>query len=288
MSTGQGPRICAVHQVVDRGVAARRFKRGIAMIIKKVGQVLTLAFCLTSIQAWSQELTFTTQDFPPFSYNINGVVSGPAVDIIRRVCAEMNTQCSFRLLPWARAQNEVRSGKANGMFVIGWNERRAKWVHFTPPIMNTEYGIFVNIDNSLKFGESSDIAGYKVGVYGPSNTSNSLNKIRTKMAKDGLKAIAVDMRPDDESGFKKLALGRLDAVFSNRDVGLALIAKLGLMDKIRYSGSQRKLKYYIGFSMAHNDKKVLETFDAAFIKLHQSGEVKKILDKHAMEVAELK
>ena len=160
--------------------------------------------------------------------------------------------------------------------------------HFTPPIMNTEYGIFVNRTNGLKFAKLSDIAGYRVGVYGPSNTSNSLGNIKAKMAGDGLKAIAIDMRPDDESGFRKLALGRLDAVFSNRDVGHALVAKLGLKNKVRYAGAQRKLKYYIGFSMAHNDGKVLRTFDAAYRKLHLSGAVKKILDKHAMEISELK
>ncbi|MDH3663659.1 MAG: transporter substrate-binding domain-containing protein [Alphaproteobacteria bacterium] len=248
---------------------------------------MALALCLASTPSWAQELKFTTQDFPPFSYNTNGVVSGPAVDIIRRVCVEMKAQCSFRLLPWSRAQQEVRTGKANGMFVIGWNQKRAKWVHFTPPIMNTEYGIFVKTGNPLKFAELADIGGYKVGVYGPSNTSNSLNKIRTKMVEDGLKAITIDMRPDDESGFKKLALGRIDAVFSNRDVGHALIAKLGLSEKIQYAGPQRKLKYFIGFSMENNDKNVLDRFDAAYRKLHASGEVKKILDKHSMEIAEL-
>lgn len=257
------------------------------MIIKKTGRLLALMLCLTSAQSWSQELKFTTQDFPPFSYNINGAVAGPAVDIIRRVCAEMNTKCNFRLLPWARAQKEVKIGKANGMFVIGWNERRAKWVDFTPPIMNTEYGFFVRHDNPLKFKKSAGIAGYKIGVYGPSNTSNSLGKIRKKMVAEGLTPITVDMRPDDESGFKKLALGRINAVFSNRDVGLALIAKLGLTDKIRYSGAQRKLKYYIGFSKAHNDKKIVETFIAAYRKLHESGDVKKILDKHSMEISKL-
>ncbi len=257
------------------------------MRLAKLGCSLVLVSCLASTQSWAQKLKFTTQDFPPFSYTINGVVSGPAVDIIRRVCADMNTQCGFRLLPWTRAQQQVRNGEANGMFVIGWNKKRSKWVHFTPPIMNTEYGIFVNRSNSLKFAKPSDVSGYKIGVYGPSNTSNSLKKFRAKMAKDGLKAISIDMRPDDESGFKKLALGRIDAVFSNRDVGHALIAKLGLKDKIRYSGAQRKLKYYIGFSMAHNDKKILQTFDAAYRKLHRNGVVKKILDMHSMEVAEL-
>ena len=258
------------------------------MRITKFGWSVVLVSSLASTPAWTQELKFTTQDFPPFSYSINGVVSGPAVDLIRRVCAEMNTKCSFRLLPWTRAQQQVRNGEANGMFIIGWNKKRAKWVHFTPPIMNTEYGIFVKKSDSLKFAKLSDIAGYKVGVYGPSNTSNSLEKVRAKMANDGLNAISIDMRPDDESGFKKLALGRLDAVFSNRDVGHALVAKLGLKDKIRYSGAQRKLKYYIGFSMAHNDKSVLQAFDAANRKLHKSGTVKKILDKYSMEISELK
>ncbi len=257
------------------------------MKIWKLGCSLVLASCLASTHAWAQELKFTTQDFAPFNYEIDGVVSGPAADIIRRICAEMNTTCSFRMLPWIRAQQEVRSGRANGMFIIGWNEKRAKWVHFTPPIMNTEYGIFVKNDNPLKFNKLSDIKGYRIGVFGPSNTSNSLEKIRAKMGKDGLKAISIDMRPDDESGFKKLALGRIDAVFSNRDVGHALIAKLGLKDRIRYSGAQRKLKYFIGFSMAHNDKNVLQAFDAAYRRLHKSGEVKIILDRYSMEISEL-
>ena len=139
----------------------------------------------------------------------------------------------------------------------------------------------------LKFSKSSDIAGYKIGVYGPSNTSNSLEKIQVEMIENGLDAITIDMRHDDESGFKKLSLGRLDAVFSNRDVGYALIAKLGLQDKIRYAGTQRELKYYIGFSIAHNDKNVLHTFDEAYTKLYKSGEIKKILDEHSLETAEL-
>ncbi len=37
-----------------------------------------------------------------------------------------------------------------------------------------------------------------------------------------------------------------------------------------------------------NDKKVLATFDSAYTKLHKNGDVKKILDGHSMETAELK
>ena len=243
--------------------------------------------CTNPIASAAAELVFNTQDFAPFNYQIDGVVSGPAAEIIRQVCQEMEITCTFQLLPWKRAQEEVRAGKANAMFVIGWNEKRAKWLHFSPPIMNTEYGFFVKDDNPLKYSQLSDIQGYTVGVYGPSNTANSLNKIKNEMEKTNLNPIKIDMRPDDEAGFKKLSLGRLNAVFSNRDVGYALIGKLGLKGKIRYAGASRSLKYYIGFAQEHNDKAMLEKFDKAYLALYEQGKIKEILDRYNMEVATL-
>ena len=267
---------------VGRDGALRR-EDWLKTILKAVG--LTIAL-VTASHASSQELKFNTQDFPPFNYEINGVVSGPAADIIRRVCVEIDVKCSFSLLPWTRAQDEVRKGKANGMFIIGWNETRAKWVHFTPPIMNTEYGLFVSADNELEYKDLSDIQGYEVGVYGPSNTSNSLDKLRQQMEEKGLTPIRIDMRPDDESGFRKLSLKRLDAVFSNRDVGYALIAKLGSGENIRYAGPTKKLKYYIGFSKEHNDEEMVGRFNEGYLKLFKDGEITRILESYNMEPAE--
>jgi hypothetical protein len=126
----------------------------------------------------ASELIFNTQDFAPFNYEVNGVVSGPAADVIRRVCTDMKIDCPMRLLPWRRAQQEVVEGKAHAMFVIGWNAERAKWLSFSPPLLNTEYGFFVRDDNPLKFTQNSDVKGDIVGVFGPWNTATSLKKIK--------------------------------------------------------------------------------------------------------------
>ena len=114
---------------------------------------LTFALILSAVSgtAHSADLTFNTQDFAPFSYQVDGVVSGPATEIILKVCARINAKCTFVLLPWKRAQQEVKLGKVNGMFVIGWNKGRATWVHFSPPIMKTEYGFFVHQSNELTY-----------------------------------------------------------------------------------------------------------------------------------------
>ena len=238
--------------------------------------------------AGALELTLNTQEFAPFHYTIDGGPAGPGVEIVKRVCAEMHATCTVKVLPWRRAQDEVQSGKADGMFLIGWNEKRAKWVHFSPPVLSTEYGFFFRADNPQTYEGLASIEGYKVGVYGPSNTASSLDKLQAKMTAGGLKTIHLDMRPDDEAGFRKLGLGRLDAVFSNRDVGNALVAKLNLQGKVKFAGATKKLNYYVGFAIEHNDEAVLREFDAAFQRLHAQGVIKTILDPHNMVVAKQK
>ncbi|MCP4022582.1 MAG: amino acid ABC transporter substrate-binding protein [Desulfobacteraceae bacterium] len=238
-----------------------------------------LLVCFLGGTAFGQALVFNTQDFPPFSYKVDGKVKGPAVDIIDSVCQEIKVDCTFKLLPWKRAQEEVKAGKANAMFVIGWNKARDEWLYFSPPIMKTEYGFFVRNDNSLEFKDLSDIKGYKVGVYGPSNTSRSLEKIKAKVGD-----LTIDLQLDDESGFKKLSKERVDAVFSNKDVGFAIIHKIKISN-VRYAGKYKALNYFIGFSKQFNDKAVVDRFNEAFMKLYKDGIIKKILDNYNIEPA---
>jgi polar amino acid transport system substrate-binding protein len=141
-----------------------------------------MAILLLTNAAQAVELKFNTQDFPPpLNYAIDGVVSGPAAELIRKICDEMQITCSFKLLAWKRAQEEVKLGKAHGMFVIGWNEARAKWLYFSPPLLVTEYGFFVRDDNPIQYKDVSDVKSYRVGVYGPSNTATSLEKIKAEI-----------------------------------------------------------------------------------------------------------
>ncbi len=98
--------------------------------------------------------------------------------------------------------------------------------------------------------------------------------------------MVVALRPNDESGFRKLSIGRVDGVFSNKDVGYSLIEKNKLTN-IRYAGTSKKLKYYIGFSMENTDKKVVDKFNNAYRKLYKNGVIKKILKKYSMKPARL-
>ena len=248
--------------------------------------ILVVFSCLLfTTSAMGTELKLNTQDFPPFNYEINGIVSGPAADIIREVCKEMKISCSFKLLPWRRAQANVKKGKANALFVVGWNKERDKWLHFSHPIIETEYGFFVLKTNTLQFKQISDIEGYRVGVYGPSNTSKSLENLRDQMEENQLHKITIETKHDDILVFKMLNQNRnLDAVYSNRDVGNMIIKKLSLKN-IRYAGPERKLKYYIAFSKQFTDNKVVDRFNAALLDLYKRGVIQNILKEHSLNPA---
>lgn len=243
---------------------------------------MVLGVCLRLADlAAGAELILNTQDFAPFSYEVNHMVSGPAADIIKRICSEGKLECTVRLLPWRRAQEEVANGSAHALFLIGWNQDRAKTLYFSPPVLNTEYGFFVREDHALHFKQNSDVKGYTVGVYGPSNTATALEKIKAE-----IKELTIDMTPDDEAAFRKLSIGRVDAVFSNRDVGYDLLHKLGLRN-IRYSGRQQSLKYYVGFSQKFTDKRLVDQFNQTFRILHKRGVIQEILAKYKMDAAQL-
>jgi len=244
---------------------------------------LMLWGCVTLFSASSHaaELKFNTQDFPPFSYMVDGVVSGPAVDVIQQVCKEISIKCSFSLFPWARAQANVKEGQAQALFLIGRSEERENWLYFSPPIVETAYGFFVHADDLLEYRKPFDLVNYTVGVFGPSNTASSLEKIRDQMGKDGLQTFKVEVRPDDESGFLKLAGKRVQAVYSNRDVGTAMLAKLGVKN-VRFAGTSETIKYYIGFAKANVTQEQVDQFDTAFRKLHEDGVIAKILAKYGM------
>ncbi|PYM15519.1 MAG: ABC transporter substrate-binding protein [Candidatus Rokuibacteriota bacterium] len=244
--------------------------------------VVALLLLVWTDPAAATELIFDTQDFAPLNYEVNGVVSGPGADVIRRICADMKITCPMRLLPWRRAQQEVFEGKAHGIFLVGWNAERARWLSFSPPLLNSEYGFFVRDDNPLRFTQNSDVKGYLVGVYGPSNTATSLEKIKADLGGD----LTIDMTPDDESAFRKASLGRVKAVFSNRDVGYDLIKKLGITN-LRYTGRQQALKYYIAFSQKFADKKLVDQFNETFRTLHKQGVIQEILGRYKMEAVAL-
>jgi polar amino acid transport system substrate-binding protein len=230
-------------------------------------------------------LRFVTLEFAPFIYGENEQVAGPGRDVIAAICATAKIDCTFDIYPWRRAQELMKSGDADGMMVIGRNPAREEWLHFSPPMFRTEYGFFVRADNPLAFDDRSQIAGYRVGTFAPSNTATQLEGIRSSMAETGLEPIRIDGHPDDAAGLRKLAAGRLDAVYSNRDRGWGIVAAEALDGQVRYAGQHKAILYYTGITKNYPHQDVVARFFAAWRALFASGAAQQIIKRYGLEPA---
>ncbi|OEU65336.1 MAG: ABC transporter substrate-binding protein [Desulfovibrio sp. S3730MH75] len=228
----------------------------------------------------AEKITFATQDFPPFSYLEKGEVQGPGVEIINIICNKMETKYELLLLPWRRAQAMAKKGIVQALFFIGKNKQRESWLEFSEPIVQAEYGFFECTTRPINYKNIYSLRGKRIGVYGPSNTSNELKKIENKLQH----RMTIDVTPDDIAPFRKLSKCRVDGVYSNKAVGFAMIQKLGL-DNIQFTGVNKKLSYYIGFSKQHTPPEFIKEFNNNLCKIKKSGELKKILEKYGMTAA---
>lgn len=242
--------------------------------------VLFLLFCYFATAEAKIKISFATQDFYPYSYLKDNRIGGPGAEIIRTVCNRINADYTISIQPWRRSILMVKKGQCQALFMIGKNQEREKWISFSPPIISAEYGFFECLESPLGYSGPESLKGKRVGVYGPSNTSVQLEKLIKNIKNN----VFVDLTPDDISQFRKLARCRVDAVYSNKDVGMATIKKIQAKN-IKYTGTDKVINYYIGFSRRNTPEIFIRRFNNEINRMKMSGELKQLLGRYDMQAA---
>jgi len=239
-----------------------------------------LFFPLLTETLYSAELNFVTPNSAPFQYKTEQGMRGPFISIIHKVCDEMKFSCSIEYIEsWNRAKHMVRMGsmfkqnKVNGVSTLAWSEERTGWLYYSPPIIQSGYGFFIRTNDVRQPSSISGLKGYTISVHGPSKSSRNLDLIKKEIVD-----FDIDMSFNHEAGLKKLSRGRVDAVYLNKDIGKFLIKSLGL-GNVSYAFDHQKVNYFIAFSKASTDKKIVDRFNAVYINLHKRGIIEALIDK---------
>lgn len=213
-------------------------------------------------------IDFTTFEFPPFTQKSpSGKATGPFKSMVSDVCKEMKEECEFSIFPTRRAKLKISYGQANAIFPFGWYRERAEEYYFSVPFMQTQYGFFVPESNKKKIDGLRDIQGFKVGVFGPSNTSVSLTEIRNLMIELGLNPIRIEVRTDESGNLiRMLERNRIDAYYSNKAVA-EYRAKEFNVKGVRYAWTDKTLLYFVAFPKKTTDKSLVREFNQVALKL---------------------
>ncbi|MEM7176316.1 MAG: transporter substrate-binding domain-containing protein [Pseudomonadota bacterium] len=249
--------------------------------------LLTLCLWIACAEAAFADtrLRFVTLDFAPFSYLEDGIVAGPGRELVDDICERIAIECSFDAVPWRRALELMRSDAVDAMMPIGFNEDRARWLDYSPPMFATEYGFFVSASNPLDYSDVSQIAGMKIGVLAPSNSERLLMSLREALIERDETPIIIERHAKDELGMRKLAAGRLDAVFINQDRGWGLIDMERLGPKIRYAGDETETVFYTAIRKTYPNADLVEDFFDAWRGLYDQGKAQRIIRAFGLDPA---
>lgn len=231
----------------------------------------------TSIASVARDMVFAGQDYPPFNYEDGGKVVGGMHDIVKKACDDLKHNCTFKIIPLARATKMMEDGEVDGVLSLIANPERAVYSNFSPTIIVTTVS-YMGKKGTPKLASYKELSGWTVGGV---RASSSL-KIVVKHNEE-VKGITISEEVNNEALVLKLtsdAYGAKGAVMGSEDVlnYFAKKAKVEIAPVLALKDEE--------FMVAFGKKKVSADELAAFTKTlegyKKSGTVKKMLAPYAL------
>ncbi len=177
------------------------------LIIALFALVICFGTFTTAQATGPDDITYMTEQYPPFNYEDGGELKGLAVDLLDAVLKEMGASKSkkdFKLLPWAQGYKRVQSETNTCLFSMTLTDARKPLFKWVGPVIATKIAIIAKKGSGVKIGSDAELGNYKFGVIRDDVGQQLLEE--AGVSKDNM-----DITSKNESNIKKLDKGRIDA-----------------------------------------------------------------------------
>jgi polar amino acid transport system substrate-binding protein len=230
---------------------------------------LLIGLLLLSHMAVADEVRLVTLEYPPYTTQsrANG---GSMIELAKRAFAISGHTAIIEFRPWARAQQEMRQGKYDGILLLWPEEVTAAGLVASRPLAYSEMGFFVRKDAPLTFSTLEQLKGQRVGVARGYDYPDSIMN----------SGIVPEEAVDDLTNLRKLAAKRFNLVLLEHQVGLDLLRQHPeLQEKLTWQGQTlARVPLFIGFREPESGKPDWQALFAQGMKeLMSTGEYLQIL-----------
>ncbi len=126
---------------------------------------LLVAYLISASVFAGPKITIYTEEFPPYNFMQNGVVSGINVDIVRIICESAKIECTFQLLPWNRAFNLTQENSHSGLMSTSRNEKREHLFQWVGPLVSsTAFFYQLASRDKIHIQKNEELLNYTVGI----------------------------------------------------------------------------------------------------------------------------
>lgn len=244
--------------------------------MKKVIFFMGLFILGLSLSA-APKVVIATGEWEPYtSEKMSG--KGFCTEIVTAVFSELGIEVEYVFVPWKRAEDMALKGEAFAAFPYVTTEERKKSFDFSDPFAKSTAKFFYikngKVPKDFKWTTYSDLKPFRVG--------GSLGYWYEKPFKDA--GLNLDMAPNDESTFKKLAAGRVDITVTAELVGWQIIKNLFPKEMDKFDTIDKPLsedELCLMVSRTYPDSKGLtEKFNAGLKKIKEKGTYGALLKKY--------
>lgn len=217
----------------------------------------------------AKDLTYITEQFPPFNYLEDGKLQGISVDLLQmaweRMDADLN-RSAIQILPWKEGYQEALEKNNTALFStarLPQREQLFKWAGPIGPIRNV---LLVKKDRNISIAAPQDLKKYKIAAISNDSAVQMLQD--SGLSKDDL-VLEKSSRPIIEM----LQNGSIDAWAYGDVAGIWLIQKAGAdPNDFRAAYELGQTDYYYAFNRGVPDFTV-QSFQAAidYIKTNKDG-----------------
>jgi polar amino acid transport system substrate-binding protein len=185
---------------------------------------------LLSGTANAQTLRLLTEEYPPYNFSKNGIISGAAVEQAELMMKALGTPYSLEILPWARALSLAENQPWTCVFTTGHDEERDKRFKWVEPLLIDRMVMLRKAGSGVNPANIEEAKRFTVGTQrGDFSGTYLQNHAFPK----------IDLAADMETTLKKLLSGRIDLLVTSektfeamRDQGTAIEPALTLEGKL--------------------------------------------------------
>ena len=242
-------------------------------VVVKIKQFLLItALCLFFAQSLlAEELMILTENLPPLNYLENGVLVGPAVEMVQEIQRRVGSNEQIQVYPWARAYRMALEEENIVLFGMARTDERENQFYWIGQISEKR-----DILAAKKY------SGIRINNLEAAKKLARIGTLRSDSKEIFLKKHGfTNLVPthDDQRNAQKLVLGRID-LWATKIPGLKTICKLAGVDyhEIEEVYNIRKSTISIAVSQK-TSKSIVKKWRTAFKEMLADGTILKIKKK---------
>lgn len=238
--------------------------------------IITLLAACFLAHAAAGEVRLVTVEYPPY-YGPELPNQGPITEVVATAYGIVGYQVDVEFMPWVRAMDEAKAGRADGLLGGWYSKERERWFVFSDELPGNKLHFYKRKGTAPKtFTSYADLTSYTIGT---------VRGYRNPPEFDAA-PLQTDEAHSDKVNLIKLANGRVDLVLIDRAVAEFLLGDELTRYAARLEAIQPPIEkpplYVLISKKADNYEKKLDALNEGLKILKSKGAIRAIMERHGM------